>query len=158
MAAASPKKALIGIGVGAVVLAAVIGVVMHLGSESKSEVSGALTIDGEGFSPLHCRSGRLGEHAPRDQLRFQGVDLIGPSQNARSLRVLDDPAEGTSVLVIDPGEPPRPIDRAACDTFEVELGDTGEMIMDVWGMEGSIELDCPDVSGQVSFAQCYGGR
>ncbi|MCB9592273.1 MAG: hypothetical protein H6719_06045 [Sandaracinaceae bacterium] len=151
------SKALIGLAVVAVVVGLGLGLFVYLSSASESEVSGSLTIDGEAFEPAHCRSGELGEDAPRDRPEFHGVDLL-TSSSGRTVRVLEDATEGPRVLVIDPGSAPRPIDRAACERFEVELRETGTLIMDVWGMEGSVDLDCPAVQGNVRFDSCYGGR
>jgi hypothetical protein len=150
------KGALVGLGVAAVVVAGAIAIVLHLSSASKSEVSGSLTIDEGTFQPTVCRSGKIEEDGPHDRPRFYGVDLLGGG--GRSVRVLEDPTEGQSVVVIDSGQAPRPVDRSQCARFDVQLRETGELIMEVWGIGGSIDLDCPDVSGQVRFESCYSGR
>ena len=158
MAQNQPKNVLIGLGVLAVVGAIAIGIVVHLASESKSEVTGELSVGEDGFTPAHCRSGLLGEQSTHGGLRFRGIDLIAVG-TTRVVRVMQDPAEGYRVLVIDEeGAAPQPVDREACERFEVELGETDELINERWGMEGSVDLACPDVSGQVTFAHCYGGR
>ncbi len=130
----------------------------YLRSASKSEVSGSLAVDGASFKPLRCRSGKLGEDAPKDRPEFHGIDLLRASDRGPSVRVLEDPTAGMRVLLMKPGAEHRLVERAACKRFEVKLRKTGSLIMDVWGMEGSVDLDCPDVKGKVTFTSCYGGR
>ncbi len=149
------KGALVGLGVAAVVVAGIIAIVMHLSSASKSAVSGSLTIDGATFQPTVCRSGKLEDDGPHDRPRFFGVELLG---SGRTVRVLDDPTQGQRVLILDGNGAPRTVDRAQCERFEMQLQETGELIMEVWGMGGSLALDCPDVSGEVRFESCYSGR
>lgn len=158
MAEAEPnaRRVLVGLAVVAVALSAGGGLFLMLRARATSEVTGELTVDGSRFAPQRCRSGKLGDDPPPNHLRFDGVDLFAP--DGRTVRVIDDPMAGASVLVIDPGAAPRPVDRAACERFDVQLRDTGELIMEVWGMEGSIALACPDVRGEVRFERCFGGR
>lgn len=155
-AAPQTRRVAVGLIVVALALAAGGGLFLYLRSASTSEVSGSLTIGDATFEPRTCRSGKLGENPPRDRLRFHGVELLSPS--GQSLRVVDDPASGPSVLILDPGAAPRALDRDACARFEVSLRETGELIMEVWGMEGTLDLDCPDARGQVRFLRCYSGR
>ncbi len=130
----------------------------YLRSASTSEVSGSLTVDGAPFKPVRCRSGKLGEDGPKDRPKFHGIDLLTSSERGRGVRVLEDPNAGTRVLLMKPRAEHRTLDRAKCKRFEVELRETGSLIMEVWGMEGSVDLDCPTVKGRVVFASCYGGR
>jgi len=146
-----------GLGAFGVVVVAGLSLVLYLDSESTSVVTGTLTVDGTEFAPRHCRSGKLGESPPPDTPRFDGVDLFVTAGSGRSVRIIEDPTAGTMVLVVEPGEAPRPVDRSACDRFEVDVRDSGALIMEFWGMDGSVDLDCPTVSGQMSFENCYGG-
>lgn len=147
---------MVGLAIVAIALTGAGSLFFYLRSASTSDVSGSLTIDEAPFAPRRCRSGKIEEDGPRDRPRFHGVDLLAAGD--RAVRVLEDPAEGTTVLVVDPGEAPRQIDRGACERFEVQVRETGTLIMEVWGMEGSVDLACPDVHGQVRFESCYGGR
>lgn len=146
--------------VGSAIVAAVVGaglaLFLTLRSASTSMVSGSLTLGAETFTPAHCSSGRVEDDGPRELARFDGVDLLG--SGGRVVRVIDDPASGVGVIVRDEGAAPRPIDRSGCARFDVQLRETGQAIMEVWGMEGSLDLDCPDARGQVRFERCYAGR
>jgi hypothetical protein len=52
---------------------------------------------------------------------------------------------------------PITIDRSACEKFNVKLEETGEMILDHWGLEGELHLDCPGLVADLRFTSCYGG-
>lgn len=141
-----------GLGVVAVVIAIGLAIAAHLRNESKSEVHGELTRDETRFVPTRCRSGKTS----RDELRFEGVELL--ADRGPTVRVLEDPREGRTVLWIPEGGDPMPIARESCSTHTVELVDTEESIGGVWGLGGHVELDCPEIRGRVEFNRCYSGR
>lgn len=141
-----------------VVIVALLALFLWLRAASTSEVRGALALDAGELAPDRCRSGNLGEDAARDRARFHGVELFAAARPERSVRVLEDPVEGPLVLVNEPGAAPARVDRSACARYDVTLRSTDQLIMDVWGMEGSVDLDCPGARGRVTFEACYGGR
>lgn len=151
------SRGLLGVGLFGLIVVGGLGIAAYLDAESTSAVAGTLTIDDVEFAPRHCRSGKLGETPPPNTPRFDGVDLFVSTSAGRVVRIVEDPTAGTSVLVMDPGEAPRPVDRSSCGRFEVDLEDTDALIMEFWGIEGSLDLDCPTVSGQLTFEGCYGG-
>ena len=102
-------------------------------------------------------SGKMGKDGPRDRPEFRGVELLDDATD-RAVRVVEDPVIGTAVLIVEPGSSPQPVERAKCQRFDVTLRETGQLIMDVWGMEGSLDIDCPNMRGSVRFEQCYAGR
>ena len=152
------RNALVGCTVVGLAVVAFTAIFLHLDSTSRSTVEGTLTIDGESFAPIYCRSGKIEDDGPRNVPRFHGVDLLISHGEDRSVRVLEDPSSGTAVLVMAPHHVPRHLDTSNCDRFEVELEETGEAIMSVWGMRGSIDLECEGVRGRVSFENCFSGR
>lgn len=141
-----------GLGVVAVGITIAIAITAHLRSESKSEVRGELTRGDTSFAPTRCRSGKTS----RDEARFEGVELL--ADRGPTVRVLEDPRDGRTVLWIPEGGDPTPSARESCTTHTVELVDTEEAIGGVWGLGGHVELDCPEIRGRVEFHRCYSGR
>lgn len=146
---------LVGLAVVAVIAGIGVAIAVHLHTASKSRVSGTLTIDGAPFSPTRCRSGKGRDTRSSDRLRFDGVDLLAASGPV--VRLMNDPAQGRVVLIVPAGGDPERVDRAACGRYDLQLRETGEAIFSVWGMEGSVELDCPRVTGSVQFGSCFDG-
>lgn len=151
------RRPLMGLAIVGIVVIAGFAFFMFLKARSTSNVSGALTIGQQALETHRCRSGKMGKDGPRDRPEFRGVELLDDATD-RAVRVVEDPVNGTAVLVVEPGSPPQPVERAKCQRFDVTLRETGELIMEVWGMEGSLDIDCPKMRGSVRFERCYGGR
>jgi len=111
----------------------------------------------EAITPDRCESGILSEDAPRTRVQFHGVDLFASRSPELRVRALEDEVQGLRVIVRREGSAPVEVDRAACQTFDVQLHETGAMILDHYGLQGSLRLDCPDITADVHFASCYDG-
>jgi len=136
----------------------VIGGYMLLKRGSKSEVSGSIQLGkATPFEPNRCESGVLSEDAPRSRAQFHGVDIFQSEKPKRRVRVFEDPEKGEVVTLRTDGEAPVVVDRKACSKFEVQLKETGSMILDHYGLEGALVLDCAEVVADVKFASCYDG-
>ena len=130
---------------------------MALRNSSKSAAAGTIELAEEAIAVDRCGSGLLDEDAPRSAVQFHGVDLFAAAHPNTRVRVLEDPSRGTLVSIRRGDAAPVEVDRAACEIFEVTLHETGAMILDHWGLEGSLRLACPDVSADVTFSSCYDG-
>ena len=124
---------------------------------SKSEVSGTLRLGDETLAVDRCESGVLGKNAPATRPRWHGVDLFAASDPARRVRLIDDPEKGELVTLRRGDEVPVTVDRTTCARFEIQLKETGAVVFDHHGLEGSVDLACPAITGKLSFASCYDG-
>lgn len=140
-----------------VVPLAFLGGYMLLTEGSKSEVSGTLRLGEETIPIDRCESGVLGKDAPPTRPRWHGVDLFSASEPGQRVRLIDDPEKGKLLTIRRGDDPPVTVDRATCTRHAIELRETGVMLFDHHGMEGSIDLDCPTIAGKLSFASCHDG-
>jgi hypothetical protein len=154
---APPKRSNVRFLIPVAVLGAGAALFFGLRGAAKSEVVGSISVGGETWQPDRCQSGKLGETPPAGRTRFDGVDLYSAAAPQRRVRVLEDPTEGKVVALRDGGPKPTVLDPSQCSTYSVELTDTGTLIMETWGIEGSIELDCPELQASVQFSSCYNG-
>ena len=98
--------------------------------------------------PTACRSGQ--------RMGFHGVLLGVPDDDEHLVRVARDPATGALVVSArKPGTDQVGV-FSGCD-LEGELHQTNTSVNEIWGMEGSISIECPDddFSGQATFSDCY---
>lgn len=128
-----------------------------LAEGSKSEVNGTLRIGQETMQVDRCESGVLSKDAAPTRPRFHGVDLFASSNTARRVRLIDDAEKGKVVTLRRGDDPPVTVDRSSCTRFDVQLQESGAMVFDHHGMEGSVDLDCPAIVGKLAFASCYDG-
>lgn len=124
---------------------------------SKSEVSGTLRLGEETLQVDRCESGVLGKDASASRARWRGVDLFAAADPARRVRLIDDAEKGELVTLRRGDAAPVTIDRNTCARFEIQLRETGAVVFDHHGMEGSVDLDCPAIVGKLAFASCYDG-
>lgn len=118
-----------------------------------SEASGTLMARGEAggwqFSPDDCSSGQ--------RSGFQGVELSNDEDSSRVLRLVKDPVRG-NLLIAEAAGAARPTvlaDSTSCARFEYRFVRTSTTINDIVVVEGEAELDCPNVSGKVTFKGCH---
>jgi hypothetical protein len=132
---------------------------MALKAGSKSEVSGSIQLGEEKaqLAPNRCESGTLSEDAPRSRAQFHGVDLFDAAEPERRVRLIEDPEKGKRVIVRNGEAAPVVVNRDGCGKFEIKLEETGAMILDHYGFEGTLELECPEIVADVTFASCYDG-
>jgi hypothetical protein len=125
---------------------------------SKSTVTGTITLgEGEAMSPDRCESGVLSKDAPATRAQWHGVDLFEAARPTRRVRLIDDPEKGKIVTVRFGEDAPIVIDRASCTQFAFEVRETGQMIFDHYGLEGTIDVVCPGLTVKAKFASCYDG-
>jgi hypothetical protein len=154
-----PPKKLAVMAIGMIIVPTIfVGGYMALKASSKSEVSGSIQLGKEApFAPDRCESGILSEDAPRSRPQFHGVDLFEATHPKRRVRVFDDPEKGEIVTLRTGGAAPVVVDRPACKVFEIQLKESGAMILDHYGLEGTLKLDCAEIEADVQFASCYDG-
>lgn len=141
-----------------VVPAALLGGYYALKERAKSEVSGSIRLaDKREFTAVRCGSGLLSEDAPRSSAQFHGVDIFSASSPELRIRGYEDTEKGMVVTLRYDNGAPITIDRSACKKFNVKLEETGEMILDHWGLEGELHLDCPELVADLRFTSCYSG-
>src|SRR5690606_25328110 len=107
--------------------------------------SGGEGVDAFHLAPDGCRSGQ------RDG--FSGVAL---TQTGRPdvARVVNDPVEGKLLVVARPGRDGQIIKGQDCRTFELEAARTGTNVNEIWLVDGRMKVECPELSGNVSFSGC----
>jgi hypothetical protein len=125
--------------------------------ESKSVVSGSIRLGEDALTPNRCESGVLSEDAPRTRAQWHGVDLFAATEPKRRVRVIDDPEKGKVVTLRHGDDEPVVVRRDGCKTYEVKLEETGSMILDHYGLEGALRLDCAEIVADVKFESCYDG-
>jgi hypothetical protein len=100
------------------------------------------------FSPNQCQSG---EHQG-----FFGVLLHAEGDTAHSVRIAREATGQTIVTVAIPGS-----DRAMvlrdCQVLRADLRRSNTSLNEIWGMEGSVEVSCPEAgfSGSAIFGNCF---
>ena len=127
-----------------------------LNGTSTPEIAGELLVRTNGgvftLRPNTCHSFNRDEGA--SGLTQFGVTLLDDEVPERSVWFVEDPALGT-VVTVHTSRGMTPVMRSECDRLDVTLRETGTMIYDVWGMEGSADLHCKVLQGEVSFKNCY---
>ncbi|HJZ89070.1 MAG TPA: hypothetical protein VKN99_28055 [Polyangia bacterium] len=106
------------------------------------------------LAPDDCESGQ-----PRD---FFGVNLWRSDAQSRMVRLVEDPVQGHSVVVMVPGmgDPGLALSRASCTRLEANLSFDTVSEGDGRDLGGWLELECatPDQGsfrGSVSFDHCH---
>ncbi len=111
--------------------------------ESTSEALGAWTL-----APDRCRSG--------EPLGFHGVLLGAEGDDDHWVRVARNPASGETVVsAAKPGTDQVGV-FSGCKV-DSQLHRTNTSVNEVWGMEGSVSIECPEdgFSGTATFANCF---
>lgn len=85
---------------------------------------------------------------------FSGVVLTAKNQ-ARVLRVVRDPIRGNLVVVASDGKPNQVLSADSCARFQVNVTRTNTSINDIWVVDGSLTLECGDLSGSATFEGCH---
>lgn len=134
----------------AVLIPVIIGGSLLLFSRiASSKVDGQLDSSGGlgkfSFVPDACTSG---QHAG-----FGGVTLIS-QQSATVIRVVNDPVKGQLLVVVRPGEKNHVIDGHECSTFHLKAERTSTSVNEIWLVDGSLEVSCPDLTGRATFEGC----
>jgi hypothetical protein len=120
---------------------------------ARTEVSGTLTTRGSlgerTYTPDDCTSGQ--------RSGFSGVELTSKADDERVVRLARDPTRGNLLIVEARGasRPEAVIDSKACKQFEIRVDRTSTTINDIVVLEGDANLDCPEISGHVTFAGCH---
>lgn len=118
---------------------------------SGTEVSGRLQAAGAlgdfVFEPDDCDSGQLEG--------FGGVILKSSKAPGRVVRVVRDPVRGSLVVVASPGAPNHVISTETCPGLAVNVRRGNTNINDVWTQDGNVSLQCPELTGAVTFAGCH---
>lgn len=127
------------------------GTLVLFGLMTSTDVSGKLQAKGElgtwAFEPDHCVSGQ--------REGFGGVVLQSSSAAGRVVRVVQDPVRGSLVVVPVSGKPNHVLSAAGCARFSANVRRTSTNINDIWAVDGSLSLDCPELSGTVTFEGCH---
>ena len=127
-----------------------------LDGTSTTEITGELLVRTNGgvftLRPNTCRS--LNHDGGTGDARRFGVALYDQEVPERVVWLVEDPALGM-VVTAHTARGMTPVKRSECERLHVTLRETGKMIYDVWGMEGSADLRCAVVQGTVTFSNCY---
>ena len=88
---------------------------------------------------------------------FAGVELTSEADSKRAIRLTRDPVRGNLLILEAPGSslPSAVIEAKACSRFDLKVDRTSPTINDIVVVEGSATLDCPDISGHVTFEGCH---
>jgi hypothetical protein len=128
--------------------AAVVGLFLLVTS---TEVSGRLQAAGVlgnfSFAPDDCDSGQLEG--------FGGVTLKSSKAPGRLVRVIRDPVRGNLVVVASPGAPNHVISLETCPGLVINVRRGNTNINDVWTQDGNVSLQCPELTGAVTFEGCH---
>jgi hypothetical protein len=118
---------------------------------ARTEVSGRLSAKGAlgswAFEPDDCTSGQ--------REGFGGVVLTASAQPERLVRVVRDPVRGNLVVVASKGQPNHVLTDSSCTRFDVNAERTSTNINDIWVVEGSLSIECSELSGSVKFEGCH---
>lgn len=118
---------------------------------ASTELAGALKANGPigswTFTPDDCSSGQ--------RVGFGGVVLQSEADSSRVVRVVSDPVKGTLVVVAPRAGKNVVFDAEQCPVFDVRVDRSNTQINDIWAMQGTVTLDCPGLTGSVSFAGCH---
>lgn len=134
---------------GLLIPVAIVGAFVFVSDLTSANVSGSLS-GGKGAGALHfvpdgCTSGQ------RDG--FSGVTLT-QTGSPDVVRVVSDPIEGKLLVVARPGRKGQIIRGQGCRTFELEAARTDTNVNEIWLVDGRMKVDCPELSGSVSFGGC----
>ena len=117
--------------------------------ESVVSIEGSLELDeswgGGTFTPTGCQSGSLAN--------FHGVDLSAAG-DPRRVRVMQDATGVGQVVLMQSGREPQVLTSQDCTGFRIGVQQTGTRVNHVYAYEGVARLDCPQVSGNLSFVNC----
>jgi hypothetical protein len=134
---------------GLVVPLAVGAVLLGFMNVASSEVAGELQASGDqgawSFTADDCASGQ--------REGFAGVSLSS-SESTRTVRLVNDPIKGKLLVVAEQGGDNRVIDGTSCSKFQLDAGRTSTVVNDIWVVEGQLNVQCPDIKGQVQFSGC----
>ena len=118
---------------------------------STPDVSGRLQAAGTlgtwSFEADDCDSGQLEG--------FGGVTLKSSKARGRVVRLVKDPVRGNLVVVASPGAPNHVISSETCPGLVVNVRRGNTNINDVWTQDGNVRLQCPELSGSVTFEGCH---
>jgi hypothetical protein len=118
---------------------------------ARTEVSGRLNAKGAlgswAFEPDDCTSGQ--------REGFGGVVLTASAQPERLVRVVRDPVRGNLVVVATKGQPNHVQTGGSCARFDVNAERTSTNINDIWVVDGSLSIECSELSGSVKFEGCH---
>lgn len=118
---------------------------------STPEVSGRLQAGGAlgtwAFEADDCDSGQLEG--------FGGVILKSSKAPGRVVRLVKDPVRGSLVVVASPGAPNHVISSETCPGLVVNVRRGNTNINDVWTQDGNVGLQCPELTGSVTFEGCH---
>lgn len=92
---------------------------------------------------------------PARPTAFFGVELTAKEAHGTVVRVLRDPVRGTLIVVERGGGKPIVLSPEECTTLQVQVTKTNTSINDVWVVEGSARVDCPELNGSVTFDGCH---
>jgi hypothetical protein len=99
------------------------------------------------FEPDDCSSGQ--------REGFGGVVLTASAQPGRLVRVVRDPVRGNLVVVVSQGQPNHVLSDRECTRFEVNAERTSTNINDVWVVDGSLTIECSELTGSATFEGCH---
>lgn len=110
-------------------------------SSNDADAKGTLTIARDGVASVkldlnECWSGQM--------LSFFGVEVFHDPDVAKRLRVVQDPVQGTRVVLIGvvEGRDRVIVDRSACSKLDVRIEQTNDTLNDIRVLQGSIALSC----------------
>jgi hypothetical protein len=130
--------------------ALIAGVVALFFFIARTEVSGRLQAKGAlgnwTFTPDDCASGQ--------REGFGGV-VLSSSRESKELRLVRDPVRGNLLVVVTPGQPNQVLAGEGCARFQAIANRTDTSINDIWVVQGSLSIDCPDLSGSLKFDGCH---
>ena len=98
------------------------------------------------FEPDDCTAGSI--HG------FGGVQLTDGDQSSVRVRVLETELGQWRLAWIRQGAEPEVFDGERCDAFSANVEFSGTVLNDVRAMQGYVELECPELSGRVTFDGC----
>jgi hypothetical protein len=134
-----------------VIPAFVVGTIALFLWVSSTDVSGRLRASGSlglwVFEPDDCTSGQ--------REGFGGVVLTTAAHPERVVRVVRDPIRGNLVVVATDGQPNHVLDDQSCRRFETSVERTNTNINDIWAVDGSLTIECPNLVGSAVFAGCH---
>jgi hypothetical protein len=113
----------------------------------EGSLQGAGELGGWSFTPDDCVSG--------EREGFGGVVLTSDASAGRALRVVNDPVKGTLLVVVQPGRDNVVLDKAGCVTFDVRTVRSNTNVNDIWAIDGRVRVECPSLSGKLTFEGCH---
>jgi hypothetical protein len=86
-----------------------------------------------------------------------GVDLDAAEDDVHGVRAVQDAVQGLVVKVYSPETGPDgfSFNKENCQILELNLEPTGVRFNNVPGVEGSLNIDCGDFRGNITFSGCY---